>query len=70
MTPGLPLGPHASNAFAFAPGLPSFGLPGFLPLDSRASFFWTPGIPSFGLPGFLLLDSRDSFLWTPGLLSS
>jgi hypothetical protein len=35
MTPGLPLGPHPSNAFAFAPGLPSFGLPGFFPLDSR-----------------------------------
>ncbi len=24
MTPGLPLGSHPSNAFAFAPGLPSF----------------------------------------------
>jgi hypothetical protein len=69
MTPGLPpLGPHPSNAFAFAPGLPSFGLPGFFPLDSRASFLWTPGLPSFGLPGFLPLDSRASFLLTPATL--
>ncbi len=35
MTPELPLGPHPSNAFAFVPGLPSFWLPGFFPLDSR-----------------------------------
>ncbi len=35
MTPGLPFGPHPSNAFAFAPGFPSFGLPSFFPLDSR-----------------------------------
>jgi hypothetical protein len=42
VTPGLPLGPHPSNAFAFAPGLPSFWacnlamplprFPSFLPL--------------------------------------
>ncbi len=31
MTPGLPpLGSHPCNAFAFAPGLPSFWLPAFL----------------------------------------
>jgi hypothetical protein len=35
MTPGLPLGPHPSKAFAFAPGLPSFSLLSFFPLDSR-----------------------------------
>jgi hypothetical protein len=40
VTPGLPLGPHPSNAFAFAPGLPSFWLATLpcLCLDSRASF--------------------------------
>jgi hypothetical protein len=35
MIPRFPLGPHPSNAFAFAPGLPSFWLPGFFHLDSR-----------------------------------
>ncbi len=34
MTPGLPLGPHPSNALPL--------LPGFLPLDSRASFLLIP----------------------------
>ncbi len=35
MTPRFPLGPHPSNAFAFAPGLPSFWFSGFFPLDSH-----------------------------------
>jgi hypothetical protein len=43
MTPGLPLRLHPSNAFAFAPGLPSFWLATLqcLCLDSRASFLLT-----------------------------
>ncbi len=42
MTPGLPLGPHPSNAFAFAPELPSFWLLGFLPSSWLPGFLATP----------------------------
>jgi hypothetical protein len=37
MTPGLPLGPHPSNVFAFAPGLPSFWPATLQPLALVAS---------------------------------
>ncbi len=44
VTPGLPLGPHPSNAFVFVPRLPSFWLATLpcLCLDSRASSLLGP----------------------------
>jgi hypothetical protein len=61
MTPGLPLGPHPSNAFAFAPGLPSSWPATLQPLALVAS-------PKLGLRHKIGVESTEgSFtsIYTP-----